>query len=114
MAKIPDFPDNNLPTHDAINIPDVLPVMALRDAVLFPFAIIPLTVGRDISVRAWRSGVDASVRTAANDSQPMSGLTNSRQPSLNATGGGRASIVKSFSPVYSVRAKSGRFPGAIS
>ena len=52
MAKIPDFPDNNLPTHDAINIPDVLPVMALRDAVLFPFAIIPLTVGRDISVRA--------------------------------------------------------------
>jgi len=37
---------------ETIVIPDVLPVMALRDAVLFPFAIIPLTVGRDISVRA--------------------------------------------------------------
>jgi len=37
---------------ETIVIPDVLPVMALRDAVLFPFAIIPLTVGREISVRA--------------------------------------------------------------
>ncbi len=37
---------------ETIVIPDVLPVMALRDAVLFPFAIIPLTVGREISVQA--------------------------------------------------------------
>ena len=52
MAKLPEFPENELPPQEAISIPDVLPVMALRDAVLFPFAIIPLTVGRDISVRA--------------------------------------------------------------
>ena len=52
MAKLPDFPDHEHPPQDAISIPDVLPVIALRDAVLFPFAIIPLTVGRDISVRA--------------------------------------------------------------
>jgi ATP-dependent Lon protease len=52
MADIPDFPNHEIPSHDAINIPDVLPVMALRDAVLFPFAIIPLTVGREISVKA--------------------------------------------------------------
>ena len=52
MADVPDLPANELPPHDAISIPDVLPVMALRDAVLFPFAIIPLTVGREISVAA--------------------------------------------------------------
>ena len=52
MADFPDLPANELPPHDAISIPDVLPVMALRDAVLFPFAIIPLTVGREISVAA--------------------------------------------------------------
>jgi ATP-dependent Lon protease len=45
----PDSPDV---IDETIVIPDVLPVMALRDAVLFPFAIIPLTVGREISVRA--------------------------------------------------------------
>jgi ATP-dependent Lon protease len=52
MTNHPDFPDPELPPQEAISIPDVLPVMALRDAVLFPFAIIPLTVGRDMSVRA--------------------------------------------------------------
>ena len=45
----PETPDV---VDETIVIPDVLPVMALRDAVLFPFAIIPLTVGREISVRA--------------------------------------------------------------
>ena len=52
MVKLPDIAENGLPPKDGISIPDVLPVMALRDSVLFPFAIIPLTVGRDISVRA--------------------------------------------------------------
>ena len=48
MAEVesPDVVD------ETIVIPDVLPVMALRDAVLFPFAIIPLTVGREISKKA--------------------------------------------------------------
>jgi ATP-dependent Lon protease len=52
MADHPDYPDHDLPPQEAISIPDVLPVMALRDAVLFPYSIIPLTVGRDMSVRA--------------------------------------------------------------
>jgi ATP-dependent Lon protease len=52
MADHPDFPDHDLPPQEAVSIPDVLPVMALRDAVLFPYAIIPLTVGRDMSVQA--------------------------------------------------------------
>jgi ATP-dependent Lon protease len=52
MADKPDFPNDEIAALETVNIPDVLPVMALRDAVLFPFAIIPLTVGRDISVAA--------------------------------------------------------------
>jgi ATP-dependent Lon protease len=52
MVDSPDASTQEFPPNDAIIIPDVLPVMALRDAVLFPFAIIPLTVGREISVTA--------------------------------------------------------------
>ena len=44
MADFPDLPAIELPPHDAISIPDVLPVMALRDAVLFPFGS-PNTTG---------------------------------------------------------------------
>ena len=52
MPDAPDFPDQAETPLETISIPDVLPVMALRDAVLFPYAIIPLTVGREISVSA--------------------------------------------------------------
>jgi len=37
---------------DSIHVPEVLPVMALKDVVLYPFTIVPLSVGRDASVRA--------------------------------------------------------------
>ncbi len=37
---------------EVIHIPDVLPVMALKDVVLFPYVIVPLSVGRDRSVKA--------------------------------------------------------------
>jgi ATP-dependent Lon protease len=37
---------------EVIHIPDLLPVMALKDVVLFPFTIVPLSVGREASVRA--------------------------------------------------------------
>jgi ATP-dependent Lon protease len=37
---------------DAVAIPDVLPAMALKDAVLFPFVMVPLSIGRDRSVAA--------------------------------------------------------------
>ncbi len=51
MTDASDFSERN-ETVEVLNIPDVLPVMAMRDAVMFPFAIISLTVGREISVRA--------------------------------------------------------------
>jgi ATP-dependent Lon protease len=40
------------PQADVISIPDVIPAMALKDAVLFPFVMVPLSVGRERSVAA--------------------------------------------------------------
>ena len=37
-----------------VEYPDVLPVLALRNAVLFPETIIPITVGREKSVKLVR------------------------------------------------------------
>ena len=33
-------------------VPDVLPVLPLRDIVIFPFMIVPLYVSRDRSIKA--------------------------------------------------------------
>src|SRR5678816_3740085 len=37
---------------EAIKIPDVLPVVPLRDIVIFPFMIVPLFVSRERSIHA--------------------------------------------------------------
>jgi len=52
MTDHPETPDAEMEQSEALLIPTVLPVMLLRDVVLFPFTIIPLTVGREISARA--------------------------------------------------------------
>ncbi len=39
-------------TQEIMKLPDTLPVLALRDMVVFPYMIIPLFVGRDFSIKA--------------------------------------------------------------
>ena len=46
---------------DKIKIPESLPVLVLRDIVVFPYMIVPLFVGRDKSKKA----VDAALNTTA-------------------------------------------------
>jgi len=50
MSEQPGAPTE--PATEAVTIPDVLPAMALKDVVLFPFVMVPLSVGRERSVAA--------------------------------------------------------------
>jgi ATP-dependent Lon protease len=50
MSEANHVPDET--REDTVSIPDVLPAMALKEAVLFPFVMVPLSVGRDRSVAA--------------------------------------------------------------
>lgn len=42
------------------DIPDVLPVLPLRDNVIFPYMIFPVLVGREQSIRAANYSLESS------------------------------------------------------
>ncbi len=44
--------DELQPTDDSIKVPEILPVLPLRDIVIFPFMIVPLYVSRERSIKA--------------------------------------------------------------
>lgn len=48
---IPLLSDEEDDTTGKLNVPDVLPILPLRNTVLFPGVVIPITVGRDKSVK---------------------------------------------------------------
>ena len=52
MSDAPEIAEPTQEPGEILHIPEVLPVMALKDVVLFPFTIMPLSVGREASVRA--------------------------------------------------------------
>ena len=44
-------------TEETPRLPDLLPVLPLKDAVLYPYIIVPLSIGRESSILA----VDAAL-----------------------------------------------------
>ena len=51
VSIIPVMQSEGMMNIDESELPDVLPVLALRNAVLFPGAIYPITIGREKSIR---------------------------------------------------------------
>lgn len=52
MKETQEFNIQGLPEGEVIDVPEVLPLMAIRDMVLFPSMVVPLFVGRSKSLRA--------------------------------------------------------------
>jgi len=52
IKKEKDEQNDEKQENKEIEIPEQLPVLAVRDMVIFPYMIIPLFVGREISVKA--------------------------------------------------------------
>ena len=44
--------NENVTRDEQVSIPDQLPVLPLRDMVVYPFIIAPLSVAREISIQA--------------------------------------------------------------
>ncbi len=51
VSIIPVAPGDSSSHIEAADLPDTLPILALRNAVIFPGAIFPVTIGREKSVR---------------------------------------------------------------
>ena len=51
VSIIPVMQGEGLPKVNESDLPDYLPILALRNAVLFPGSVYPITIGRDKSIR---------------------------------------------------------------
>ena len=51
VSIIPVMQGEALPKVNESDLPDYLPILALRNAVLFPGSVYPITIGRDKSIR---------------------------------------------------------------
>ena len=67
---VPLLSDGNEEELSSLEIPETLPILALRNTVLFPGVVIPITVGRDKSIKlvkeAYKNGTSIGV-VAQND-----------------------------------------------
>jgi ATP-dependent Lon protease len=51
VSIIPVMQGDSMPHIDQEQLPDTLPILALRNAVLFPGTVYPITIGREKSIR---------------------------------------------------------------
>ena len=56
-----ESPDNKT---SQVEIPDVLPLLPIRDIVIYPYMMLPLFVGRDISIRAVEEALSREIGRA--------------------------------------------------
>jgi ATP-dependent Lon protease len=53
------FNEQDVENEPAIEIPDLLPILPLKNTVLFPGVVLPITVGRDKSIQAVKAAYNA-------------------------------------------------------
>lgn len=78
----------NLPKDENLlidNLPEILPVLPLRDIVIFPYMIFPVLVGREQSIRAANAAVDRD-KFIFLSSQKKSNLEDPRQEDIYQEG----------------------------
>ena len=51
VSVIPVVQGDGMPKVELSQLPDVIPILALRNAVLFPGTVYPITIGREKSIR---------------------------------------------------------------
>ena len=78
MLPIMPLEDDNDEDLKNLILPDQLPILALKNTVLFPGIIIPITIGRDKSIKA--------VRNAYDESEKFLAVLSQRSPSVEEPG----------------------------
>ena len=59
MKHIKDIEINNIKENLLVDdLPEILPILPLRDIVIFPYMIFPVLVGREQSIRAANYALD--------------------------------------------------------
>ena len=53
-----DYPE--IPTPSIEQIPEELPLLPVRDIVVFPYMVLPLFVGRDMSIKAIETALSSN------------------------------------------------------
>ena len=65
MSIIPVMQVDGDPKSEHVEIPEIVPVLALRNAVLFPGTVYPVTIGREKSIRLIRDAEKGGLAIAA-------------------------------------------------
>ena len=65
---------------DQESIPKIVPVLALKNTVLFPGVVIPITIGRDKSIKAVRKAYDKDKFIAVHSQREICLLYTSPSP----------------------------------